>query len=106
MKSKKILFIFGVTFIFILLGITKSEASLKLNELDFDAQINTDGSMTVTETWDIYISDTNTLFKTFKRDSSKYSRITNVKVTEITSGMSKEFKEIHGEMYHVKKDCY
>lgn len=106
MKSKKILFILGITFILILLGITKSEASLKLNELDFEAQINTDGSMDVTETWNIYISETNTLFKTFKIDNSKYSAITNVKVTEITSGFNKKFTEIYEEMYHVTKGCY
>ena len=36
---------------------------------------NSDGSMDVVETWNIDISDTNTLFKTFKRDSTKYTNI-------------------------------
>ena len=85
---------------------TKSQASksLYLNELDFDAQINSDGSMDVKETWDIDIHDTNTLFKTFKVDSSKYSEITNVMVKDVTN--NKYFEDINQEMYHVTKDCF
>ncbi len=105
MKNKKIIFIFCAIFLILLLGTIKVNATLELNELKFDAQINTDGSMDVTETWDIDISETNTLFKTFKIDNSKYSQITNVNVTEITSG-EKYFTQIYEEMYHVTKDCY
>ena len=94
--------------IFLLALSIKSNASsdLLLNSIDFQADINTDGSMKVTETWDIQIEDTNTLYKTFKPDSGKYSDITNVEVTEITDGMSKQFREINTLMYHVTKDCY
>lgn len=106
MKNKKILFIVLFAFALILLCSVKVEATLELEQLDFDAQINEDGSMNVTETWDIYISDTNTLFKTFKRDDSKYSKITDVEVTEITDGYDKRFTQIQQEMYHVTKDCY
>ena len=105
MKNKKIIFIFCAIFLILLLGTIKVNATLELNELKFDAQINTDGSMDVTETWEIDISETNTLFKTFKIDNSKYSQITNVNVTEITSG-EKYFTQIYEEMYHVTKDCY
>ena len=45
--------------------------------------------MDVTETWDIYISETNTLYKTFKPDNSKYSYITDVEVRETTNGENK-----------------
>ena len=94
--------------IFLLALSIKSNASsdLLLNSIDFQADISTDGSMRVTETWDIQIEDTNTLYKTFKPDSGKYSDITNVEVTEITDGMSKQFREINTLMYHVTKDCY
>ena len=105
MKNKKIIFVISAIFFILLIGTIKVNATLELNELKFDAQINTDGSMYVTETWDIDISETNTLFKTFKIDSSKYSQITNVNVTEITSG-EKYFTQIYEEMYHVTKDCY
>lgn len=81
MKIKKIVFIIIFSLFALLLLTTKSNASLYLNNLDFDAQINVDGSMDVTETWDITISDTNTLYKTFKIDKSRYSNITDVKVT-------------------------
>lgn len=106
MKSKKIIFIFILVLALLLLCSVKSDATLELNELDFDVQVNGDGSINVTETWDIYISETNTLFKTFKKDRSKYSGITDVTVTEITSEGNRNFRQIYQEMYHVTKDCY
>ena len=50
-------------------------ATLELNQLNFDVQINEDGSMNITETWDVYISEVNTLYKTFIKDQTKYSEI-------------------------------
>lgn len=106
MKNKKILFIFILTLALMILFSIKVEATLELNHLNFDAQINEDGSMDVTETWNIYISNTNTLFKTFIQNNSKYSEIIDVEVTEITNGLERKFTKIDQEMYHVTKDCY
>ena len=106
-KAKKIITTLIFLILFIILGNTKSDAgNLYLNDLNFDAQINQDGSMNVTETWDISINETNTLFKTFKTDNSKYSSITDVKVSEVTGGTEKKFTQINSLMYHVTKDCY
>ena len=104
MKIKKILFTIFIVIATLLIFNVKSEAALELNELDFDVQINSDGSMDVTETWDINVSRTNTLFKTFKVDNSKYSSITEVQVTDISSNIN--FSQINEEMYHVTKNCY
>ena len=106
--TKKLLISIFFMFLFIILTTIKSNASsnLHLKELAFDASINTDGSMNVTETWDIEIEETNTLFKTFKTDMSKYSDITNVQVSEITSGSARNFTKINTLMYHVTKDSY
>ncbi len=106
--TKKLLVSISFMFLFIILTTIKSNASsnLHLNELAFDASINTDGSMKVTETWDIEIEETNTLFKTFKTDMSKYSDITNVQVSEITNGSARNFTKINTLMYHVTKDSY
>lgn len=80
---------------------------LKLDSLNYDVYISENGDMHVTEIWNIEIQDTNTLFKTFILDNSKYNGISNVKVCEIIpSGTKKEFKQINQEMYHVTKDCY
>lgn len=109
---KKIIKILLITlmflFAFLLIGNVKSMASgdLYLNQLDFDAKINYDGSMDVVETWDIDVEETNTLYKTFKTDNTKYSGITNVQVLDITNGTQKSFKKINTLMYHVTKDCY
>ena len=106
MKNRKALFTIIFAFILLWFWGLKAEATLELEQLDFDVQINEDGSMNVTETWDIYISETNTVFKTFEKDNSKYSSIRDVQVTEITDGTNKQFTQINEEMYHVTKDCY
>ena len=105
---KNLLKILIFLFAFLIIGNVKSMASgdLFLNQLNFDAKINYDGSMDVVETWNIDIEETNTLYKTFKTDSTKYSGITNVQVSDITNGTQKSFKEINTLMYHVTKDCY
>ena len=106
-KIKKIITTLIFLILFIILGNTKSNAgSLYLDNLNFDAEINQDGSMNVTETWDISISETNTLFKTFKTDNSKYSSITDVEVAEVTNSAEKKFSKVDSLMYHVTKDCY
>lgn len=106
-KIKKIITTLIFLILFIILGNTKSNAgSLYLDNLNFDAKINQDGSMNVTETWDISISETNTLFKTFKTDNSKYSSITDVEVAEVTNNAEKKFSKVDSLMYHVTKDCY
>ena len=78
----------------------------ELNKLEYDVQINNDGSMNVIETWNVYISETNTMFKNFEKDDSKYSEITNVKVSEINGSEQKEFQRVNEWQYHVEKDHY
>ena len=107
-KTKKILITIAFLAIFLLLGTGKTNATgdLYLQNLDFEAQINQDGSMDVTETWYISIEDTNTLFKTFQTDPTKYTSITNVQVTDITNGSNTAFTKINNLMYHVTKNSY
>ena len=103
MKNKKILLIL-IFAILILFGLTtKSNASLYLDNLDFYAELDKNGNMNVTETWNIDISDTNTLYKTFKMDYKKYSNITNVKVLEVGKG---DFIRTNNWAYHIAKNYY
>ena len=107
-KVRKILISIIITLIMYIIFSNNVNASshLYLEELDFNVNINEDGSMNVVETWLIDITDTNTLYKDFELDKDKYSSITNVKVKEITDGINKNFTQIDEEMYHVTKDCY
>lgn len=106
-KTKKIIVIFIFSLALILLGAKQTKAgSLNLSNLDFQAQINADGSMDVTETWDISVRYTNTLYKTFKTDKKQYSSITNVKVKDITDAIPIEFAKTDEWAYHVKKGYY
>lgn len=104
----------AITSFFIILVIaisigTKAEASssdLYLNHLDFQASINNDGSMDVTEKWNIKINDTNTLYKTFLTDKTKYSGVKNVKVIDITNSNNKPFYKQNQWSYHLPKGNY
>ena len=106
MIRKRITTILIAIILVILLGTTNVNATLKLNNLDFDVSINDDGSMDVIETWDIYISETNTLYKTIDIDKSKYDSITNFSVREITSRKNNYFTESYTWKYHLPKDYY
>jgi len=75
-----------------------------LNSIDYHVEMQKDGSMRVTETWDVDIKNTNTLFKTFSLNRNKYGNITDVQVIDLQNG--KLLEQIDEEMYHVTKDCY
>ena len=110
-KQIKIIFIIFLIILFVWIGAqpqvyAESKSSLHLKYLNFDVIVNPDGSMDVTETWNIRIGYTNTLYKDFKLDKNKYSGISNVKLIETTDGINKELTQINKEMYHVTKDCY
>lgn len=74
-----------------------------MNNLDYNVTLNEDGSMTVVETWDIYIANTNTIFKNFTL-SSKFGNITNVKVKDLQTGQ--DLTRVYEYMYHVTDNCY
>ena len=81
-------------------------AGLQLENLNFNIQLNSDGSMDIIETWKINIKDTNTLFKTFEIDEG-YDGITNAEVYEVKNDGTKTlFERINEEMYHVNKGSY
>ena len=106
--SKKILGAVLIFIVFILLLNIKSYAGTqKWKSLNYDVTVNSDGSMDVVETWNIKISETNTVFKDFRLDSSKYSAITNVKVSRIDeNGVEKPLQKIYEEQYHVDSGCF
>lgn len=106
MKIRKALVMLILILALICLGETRSEASLYLDNLEFDAQINDDGSMDVVEKWDISISETNTLYKTFNIDSNKYSGLTNFSVMETTDGTNRNFIKSNSWEYHLPKNYY
>lgn len=106
---KRIIIFFVIAIVSILCinsQVDASSSDLLLNHLEFEVQIHQDGSMDVTEKWNIKINDTNTLYKTFKTDKTKYSNITNVKVMDITSGIQQSFLKKNQWSYHLPKATY
>ncbi len=80
---------------------------LNLNSLKFNVLLNEDGSMNVTEIWDISIKDTNTLYKTFPLDSEGFDGFSNATVYEILENGEKiPFARTNKEVYHVEKGAY
>ncbi len=81
-----------------------ADSSLRLQNLDFDITVNEDASIDVIENWEIEIRDTNTLFKNFILDSTKFSYIDEVSVKDVNRNL--EFTPINEYMYSVTKDCF
>lgn len=106
MKIKNLLFIMIIS-LFLILGFSTNSfaGSQEWNLLNYDVTLKSDGSADVVETWDIDIEETNTVFKQFKIDSSKYSEITDVSVTQIEPSR-KELRKINQEQYHVQSGCF
>lgn len=71
--------------------------SIRLNSLNFQIQLNEDGSMDVIENWNARITDTNTMFKDFYLDSSKFKEITNIEVYRVDSGNRQKLTQIDEE---------
>ncbi len=109
MKKVRKILCFLITLFAILIAFeNKASASsdLYLNSLHFDVEINKDASINVTEYWDIDIEYTNTLYKSFDTDYSKYTGITDVKVTDITGGKNSAFIKQNNWEYHVAVNRY
>jgi uncharacterized membrane protein len=108
MKIKKSILLVVLFFCTLLIFSNKSYAGTQSwNSLNYDATINSDGSVNVVETWNISISETNTLFKDFELDSSKYSSITDVNVSRVYSNnLEKSLTQIYEEQYHVDNGCF
>lgn len=104
--NKVLIAILAFCSIIIVSNISNASGGLRLKDLNYDVTLNEDGTADVIETWRISIEDTNTLFKTFEIDSSKYKEITDVKVQEVKSSGNVDFRQINQYKYHVDKNCY
>lgn len=110
MKVKNIqkmflVFILAMSFIVVIPKIAFA-GEQELNNLEFKIELTDDGDMHVEEIWDVYIYETNTLFKTFPYDDN-HDGITDVSVTEIfEDGSKKNFVQKYEYAYHVDEDCY
>lgn len=108
MNKKCLIVVFVITLFGALLFCNNSYAGTQeLNDLKYEVSLNSDGSMNVTETWDIKVAYTNTLFKSFKLDRSKYGDIVDVTVEEIMdNGEVISFFDTGRYAYHVQKGGY
>lgn len=103
----KIFVVIAMVLAFWYFGSEAKAGSITLNNLDFEIQLNEDGSMDVTENWDARIYDTNTMFKAIHMNSTKFKEITDVEVYRVNSdGTKTKLRQIDEEMYHVTENCY
>lgn len=84
-------------------GFESIDNSQIMEKLNYEITLNQDGSMSVIETWDIYIDHTNTLFRTFNK-SNKFGNIVDVNVKDLETG--RNLTKIYKEMYHVTTNCF
>lgn len=104
--KKKILFasIFIVAVI-LFLSTSSFAGTQNWNALDYDVTLNADGSMDVIETWDVSISETNTMFKRFKIGGDNY-KIKNARVSKVENGKEIPLEDVNEEQYHVDPGGY
>ncbi len=105
-RMKKLLIVAIAFFSMVLISNISNASGLVLRNLDYQVNLNADGTARVVETWKIYIEDTNTLFKTFEIDRSKYKEICDVTVQEVKSNGNVDFTKMNQEKYHVDKNCF
>ena len=104
---KRVYFILFLTFLFSIIILSPSFAGTQeWKSLNYDATVLSNGDMEVIETWNVYISETNTLFKDFNVDREKYSEIKDVRVSRVDNGKEQFLSEIYEEQYHVDSGCY
>ena len=100
-----LIYILVVVCIFTLFGVIMSvsyEKSQIMNELEYYIQLNEDGSMDVTEIWDVYVKNTGTLFKDFYK-TNKYP-ISNVSVKNLNT--NETLRDLGYEIYNVPEGTY
>lgn len=100
---KFILFICFFALLIILISVPNCFADQELENLEYVVKVNSDGSMNVTEKWDLNVYDVNTIYKDFNYPENKFS---NVKVIDTTNGRYEPLTQIYQTMYHVTKGCY
>lgn len=100
-----LIYIIILIIVFCILGVASIIGDDKIqvmNNLDYNVTLNKDGSMNVTETWDVYVKNTGTLFKDFYR-TDKYP-ISNVTVKNLNTNT--ELKDLEREEYHVPEGMF
>ena len=107
MKKYKLFFTIVFVFLGIMLSTPSYAMSQHLNNLNFNIKINNNGSVSITEIWDAELYDTNTLFKTFTKNS-KFKEIADVSITELDENGNKikSFKNSEAYKYHENKDYF
>lgn len=107
MKNIKKIFIVCLFALFTLILVNTSYAGEQSwNALDYNVVLNEDGSADIVETWDVDISETNTMFKDFDLSSDSSYFIDNVRVTRVEQGREVPLEQIYEEQYHVDHNCY
>ena len=105
-KIKKVFMTLILFFTLIIMSSTVFAGEQELNDLKFNIMLTETGDMIVEEIWDVYIYETNTLFKTFPIDGT-YDQISDVEVKELfDNGTQKNFVKREQYAYHVDEDCY
>ena len=74
-----------------------------LDHIDYQVSLQEDGSMKVTETWNMEIGQTNTLVRNFNI-SSKFGEIKDVTIKDLDT--NQYFQQIDRQMYHVTNNCF
>lgn len=100
-----LIYILILIIVFCIIGVASIIGDDKIqvmNNLDYNVTLNKDGSMNITETWDVYVKNTGTLFKDFYR-TDKYP-ISDVTVKNLNTNT--ELEDLGREEYQVPEGMF
>ena len=101
-RIKKIIIFLIVIFIICFMIYKSGENTQYMNNLDYNINLLENGDMEITETWDMYINHTNTIFRDLNLYG--YDNIEDISVVDLETG--KELNQIDHEEYHVPTNSY
>lgn len=106
-KLRKSLILF-LAFIFLILLTTNVDAGYQeIKNIEYEVKLEKNGRAEITEIWNIYMDNTNTLFKTFDYDIEKDERMYDIYVYEILDDKTeKELTKTDEASFYVEKDYY
>ena len=107
MRRKTLIFTIIFLALLFLLTVNSYAGTQRWDSLNYDVILNVDGSMKVVETWNIKISNTNTLFKNFNLNTiSSSNDIMDVRVSRVEDGQENFLEQIYEQQYHVDSGCF
>ena len=80
--------------------------NIKINKLEYKVNINEDGSIDVTEVWDLSINGIKEITKNFINLEKNYFSVSNIEITDLTNGKNYKLSQISKERQKLDENSF